>query len=235
MKHALVALALFVSLCPRAYAQGAGPMNNEALTYNVNWPSGLSLGEAQLKAARTPGSEGAAERWDLQFALDAAVPGFAVTDRYRSSATSELCSLQFDKEVARGKKTAKEQTKFDQEAGSATRETSGGGSSELRTSPCARDALAFLYYLRRELSQGRLPPPQTVYFGGPYQLRLEFSGRQRLTVGDQQLEADRITATLKGAASETTFEMFFAQDRARRPLLIRVPLPLGTFSMELAP
>ncbi len=74
-----------------------------------------------------------------------------------------------------------------------------------------------------------------MYFGGPYQLRLEFSGRQRLTVGDQQIEADRITASLKGAASETTFEMFFAQDRARRPLLIRVPMPLGTFSMELAP
>jgi len=74
-----------------------------------------------------------------------------------------------------------------------------------------------------------------VYFGGPYQLRLEFAGRQRLVVGDQQVEADRITASLKGPASEITFEMFFAQDRARRPLLIRVPLALGTFSMELAP
>jgi len=235
MKHALVALALFVSLCPRASAQAAGPMTEETLTYNVNWPSGLSLGEAQLKAARAAGPQGAGEGWDLQLSLDAAIPGFTVTDRYRSSATTELCSIEFDKKIAHGKKTASEQTKFDQEAGSATRETSGGGSSQLRTTPCARDALAFLYYLRRELSQGRLPPPQTVYFGGPYQLRLEFSGRQRLTVGDQQVEADRITASLKGAASETTFEMFFAQDRARRPLLIRVPMPLGTFSMELAP
>jgi hypothetical protein len=43
-----------------------------------------------------------------------------------------------------------------------------------------------------------------------------------------------VLATLKGPASEITFEMFFARDAARTPLVIRVPLTLGTFSMELA-
>jgi len=235
MKYALAALAVFVTLCPRGWPQGASPISEESLTYDVNWPSGLSLGEVQLKAAKVAGPEGSGEKWNLEFTLDAAVPGFVVADRYRSSTTAELCSVQFDKQLSRGGKTAKEQTRFDQPAGSATRETSGGGSSQLRIGACAKDALAFLYYLRRELSQGRLPPPQTVYFGAPYQLRLEFAGRQRLAVGGQQFEADRIRASLKGAASETTFEIFFAQDPTRRPLLIRAPLPLGTFSMELSP
>ena len=76
---------------------------------------------------------------------------------------------------------------------------------------------------------------QTVFFGGPYQLRLEFAGRQRLTIAGQQFDADRITGSVKGKASETPFELFFAQDKARRPLLLRVPLALGTFSMELVP
>jgi hypothetical protein len=47
-------------------------------------------------------------------------------------------------------------------------------------------------------------------------------------------EADRVVATLKGPASAISFEMFFARDPARTPLLIRVPLSLGMFSLELA-
>ncbi len=229
MKHARL-MVLFALLCCPGPAQVPG----ESLAYNVNWPSGLSLGEVLLKSAGPAGSEGA-QTWNLEFILDAAVPGFAVADRYHSLATGELCSIQFDKQVSRGNRAGKEQTRFDPRAGTATRATSGGGSSQLQTGPCARDALAFLYHLRRELSQGRLPPPQTIYFGAPYQVRLEFAGRQRLAVAGQQLEADRIRAWLKGPASEIAFEMFFAQDAARRPLLVRVPLPLGAFSMELAP
>ena len=230
MKQAALALVAFAMLSPPGRAQ----VSEESLTYNVNWPSGLSLGEVQLKAAKIAGGEGGTG-WSFDFSLDAAVPGFAVADRYSSLTTGEFCSIQFDKQLSHGGKSGKEQTKFDQQAGSATRETAGGGSSKLQTGSCARDALAALYHLRRELSQGRLPPPQTVYFGSPYQLRLEFSGRQRLTIGGEQFEADRLRATLKGPASETTIEMFFAQDSSRRPLLMRAPTPLGVFSMELAP
>ena len=240
MRYAALVLLLFVALAVRLRAQDGAPPSGESLVYNVNWPSGLSLGEIQLKAAEVDGTEvdgteGSGERWNLEFTLDAAIPGFTVADRYRSLTTSEFCSIQFDKQVSHGKKTGREQTRFDPQAGSATRQTVDGGSSRLQTGTCARDALAFLYHLRRELAQGRLPPPQTVYFGAPYQVRLEFAGRQRLTIGDEQLEADRIRATLKGPASETVFEMFFAQDSTRRPVLIRAPLPLGLFSMELAP
>jgi hypothetical protein len=236
MMRTLLALTAALLLCSASLAQTELPPNGEVLTYNVNWPSGLSLGEAQMRADRVPGSGGAPGRWDLRLSLDAAIPGFSVSDRYRSAASTELCSQEFEKEITRGKKTAKERVTFDAAAGSARRETlAGGGISVFRVPSCAKDALAFVYFLRRELSQGRLPAAQTIIFGGEYQLRLEYGGRQRITIGDQQLDADRVTAAVKGKASDTSVEIFIAQDRSRRPLLIRVPLALGAFSMELVP
>ena len=49
------------------------------------------------------------------------------------------------------------------------------------------------------------------------------------------MDVDRITVSAKGQASDISFEIFLSQDPARRPVLIRVPLPLGSFSMELVP
>jgi hypothetical protein len=48
------------------------------------------------------------------------------------------------------------------------------------------------------------------------------------------MQADRVNISLHGPASELSFTVFFAQDAARTPVLFRVPLALGTFSMELA-
>ena len=41
----------------------------------------------------------------------------------------------------------------------------------MKTPACAKDALTFLYYVRRELSQGRMPPQQTMFFGASYEIR----------------------------------------------------------------
>ena len=98
---------------------------------------------------------------------------------------------------------------------------------------CARDALAFLYYTRRELGQGRMPPPETVLFGAPYQVRLEYSGTQVILVNEKRMQADRVVVYVKGPASDASFEIFFARDAARSPLAIRVPFALGMFTMEL--
>jgi hypothetical protein len=38
---------------------------------------------------------------------------------------------------------------------------------------------------------------------------------------------------VKGAKADSTFEVFYARDAARTPLLIRVPISLGTITMEL--
>jgi hypothetical protein len=205
--------------------------DGESLAYSVNWPSGLPVGEARLESKKTT-----SDRQELLFTLDASIPGFEVVDRYRSLATTALCSVEFEKTSRHGKKVTHELTAFDPQASTATRQTlGGGGKSRIETSACARDALAFLDYLRREVAAGRLPPPQTVYFGGPYQIRLESAGRQRLELGEEAMDVDRITASVKGKTSDFTFEIFLARDSSRRPVLVRVTLPPGTFSMELVP
>jgi hypothetical protein len=209
----------------------APAQDGESLTYSVNWSSGLSLGEARLESKQT-----ASDRRELLFTLEASIPGFEVVDRYRSVATAARCSVEFEKVSRHGKKVVHELTTFDQPASTATRQTlPGGGKSQLRTSACARDALAFLDSFRREVAAGRVPPSQTVYFGGPYQIRLESVGRQRLELGEETMDVDRFTASVKGKASDFTFEIFLARDASRRPVLVRLPLPPGTISMELVP
>lgn len=204
------------------------PFSDESLRYSINWPSGLSLGEAQMQSSH------AQARWSFAFSLDASVAGFTATDSFQSLASDDFCSFEFTKLFTHGKRKANEKTVFDPAGGVATRQTlSGGGKSQMQIGGCVRDALTFLYYLRHELANGRLPAPETVYFGGPYQVRIEFGGRKTVRVNEQAADADRITASLKGPASQSTIEMFFAHDAARTPLLVRVPLATGSFSMEL--
>lgn len=202
---------------------------NEVLRYTINWPSGLSLGEAQLRSTR-----GKDLNWDFEFTIEAAVPGFKVSDRYTGSATPEHCALEIEKQYVHGRRSARERTKFQQDEKYAVRETlDGGGKSDFPIAPCAKDLLAFVHHLRRELAQGRVVPGTTIVFGAKYDLRLEYKGTQRLTIGAEQLDADRMQTTLKGPATNLTFEVFFAKDAARTPVLAKVPLELGIFSMEL--
>jgi len=204
------------------------PFSDESLHYSINWPSGLSVGEAQMQASRSQA------RWSFAFSVDAAFPGASAMDSYHSLAAGDFCSAEFTKQSTHGKRKAFEKTVFDSRNGTATRETlDGGGSSRMEVSNCARDALTFLFYLRHELADGRLPRPQTVYFGAPYQVRLEFGGEQTVRVNDQPAVAERVMAAVKGPSSDATIEMFFATDAARTPLLVRVPLAAGRFSLEL--
>ncbi len=143
--------------------------DQETLRYNIAWPSGLSVGQAQMSAVFAEPAAGAAPRWTFEFTLDAAIPGFQVSDVYRSAATTQLCSLEFHKTLAHGKRKAREKTTFDPEAGVATRVTlGGGGKSRIPIEACAKDGLTFLYHLRSELARGRIPHPQAVLFGAPY-------------------------------------------------------------------
>jgi hypothetical protein len=214
--------------CAFLFSQAA-PAGPEVLNYVINWPSGLSLGDARFEARQ------AGDRMEFTFTLDAALPGFTVNDRFRSVATRDsLCSLEFEKQFTHGKRKANERTAFDLQKGVATRETlAGGGKSEISIPACPKDALTFLYFVRRELSQGRLPPAQTVYYGAAYQVRVDYGGVQNLRIGEAKVEADRLLASLKGPASQVSFEVFFARDAGRTPVLVRVPFAMGSFSMEL--
>jgi hypothetical protein len=79
-----------------------------------------------------------------------------------------------------------------------------------------------------------VPPAATVYFGAAYQVRLEYGGRQRIAAAGESLDTDRLQVTVKGPASEYTFQMFLAVEPERRPVQFRVTLPQGLFLMELA-
>lgn len=203
------------------------PASAESLRYTINWASGLSLGEATLRADKGK------EAWDFEVTMDASIPGFALRDDYRAASTLDLCSLELDKSFTHGTKKADEKVTFDQQNHSATRQTNGGGKTDLSISSCAKDALTFMQFARSELAQGRLAPQQTIDFGALYNVRIEYTGAQKIKYGDQTADADRIVATIKGPTSDLTVEIFFAHDAARTPLLARIPLALGSFTVEL--
>lgn len=206
----------------------------ETLRYSINWPSGLSLGEAALQSHPAAQGKDAPSNREHSFVLDASIPGFAVADRYRSLATSGQCSIEFEKSIQHGQRKTSETTTFKPAEGIATRETKDGGKTDFQIAGCAKDGLAFLFWLRSELAQGRLPAGnQKIFFGAPYEISVQFGGKQDITVSDHKIPADRLVAKLKGPASETSFEMFFSDDAAKRLLMVRVPLAIGSFSMEL--
>jgi hypothetical protein len=204
------------------------PFTNESLSYAVNWPSGLSLGEAHTTATGTPTG------WKFDFTLDAAIPGFAVKDSFESVATKDLCSQTFQKNTSHGSKKHGETVAIDQAAGTATRTPSNGvGASKSNVSGCVRDALALLFYARRELGQGRMPLAQEIIFGATYNGSFEYSGAATITVASKAVVTDKVICHVRGPASDITFEIYFDRDAARTPVSVRVPLAMGKFSLEL--
>jgi hypothetical protein len=109
-----------------------------------------------------------------------------------------------------------------------------GGETTFSILSCARDAVAYVYYAREELGQGRMPQAQQVYFGSAYMAHLTYVGAETLTVADKPTVTDHLTVSLKGPKSDITVEAFYARDAARTPLAIRIPAKLGTLSLELA-
>lgn len=205
-------------------AQAAGP-REEQYRYEVKWPSGLGLGEAQLQATRDGG------RWVLAFQIEASVPGFRVMDRYRSVVDEKFCTVEYQKEFEHGQKKGKETTTFAD--GKGTRVTEGGGGkTEFDAPGCARDALAYLFYVREEVSRGRIPGPQKIYFGASYDVRMQFGGTTSVKISEGPMETDKLLVTVKTATGKLELELFLARDESRSLALVRVPFILGNFSME---
>jgi Protein of unknown function (DUF3108) len=229
MRHRFLAAAPSVLLF--AITAAAAPVTqstlpNESVRYTVNWPTGVSLGEVQMSASGSPAG------LHFSFDLNADAPGFPVRDQFRSVASASFCSSEFEKSISQGSKKVNENEKFDAATGAVTR-GSGSGQSEMDGEACSKDALTFLYFLRHELSQGRLPSEQTVYFGAPYQVRLTAAGTESVKIGGAAVDADRINADVSGPSSSFSLELVFLRDPARTLALVRVPLALGKFSMEL--
>src|SRR5262249_16349180 len=128
-----------------------------------------------------------------------------------------------------------EKITFDQQKHSITRETAGGGKADTSVASCARDALSFLQFLRKELAQGRVPPDQNVVLGAQYHTHLEYKGTQTIKVGEKSYDTERTMAPIKGPASEIPVEIYSARDAVQTPVLARLPLSLGMFTVELQP
>ncbi len=219
MKHLILTAAL---LCAAA--------NAESLHYTINWQSGLSLGEGALISTKS--AEGV---WSSELTLDAAVPGFTIRDEYRSKANAGFCSDWLERTTIRGSRKNSEKVTFDQEHHNLKRETQGGGNSQSQIADCGRDALTFLQYVRQELSQGRIAPNQPVYLGSKYDLQLTYTGTESIKQADQRIEADKVRVSIHGPKSDLTIELYFARDDVRTPVLARLPLALGVFTVELLP
>lgn len=223
MKLALAACALALAA------------SGETLHYTINWQSGLNLGEASIGAVKTP-AEGGEGSWSFTLSLDAAVPGFLIRDEYRSKADAKFCSETLEKTVTRGTRKSVENVVFDRASGTVRRETQGGGKSEARfDGDCAHDAMAFLQFMRQELAQGRLATNQAVYLGSKYDLQLTYTGTETIRYDSKPVDADKVRVGLRGPKADVTFEVLFARDEVRTPLLARLPLALGTFTVELLP
>jgi hypothetical protein len=227
--QAFLAVCLLFPVAP-IFAQAGFPFHDESLRYSINWPSGLSLGEASFSAHHT------ATGWSFDATLSAGIPGFSISDKYQSSSTADLCSLNLERTINHGGKKTREKTTFDQQKGTAHRVTvlpQDGGQSDFDLRACARDALSFIYFARREMGQGRVAPAEQIYLGPAYSARMEYTGAMNVPVADKPTVTDHVLVYLKGPKADFNFEIFFARDAARTPLLIRVPLSMGTFSMEL--
>jgi hypothetical protein len=217
------------SLAVPAGAQTGFPFQDESLHYAVNWPSGLTLGDVTVTARHS------VDRWDLEMTLDASVPGFPIADRFHSMTNAGQCSQEFERITSHGNKKSTEKTTFDSKSGTGHRASgNGGGSTEFSIPACPYDALAFLYYARREMGQGRVAPAQQIFFGSAYSIRMNYTGAQTIMVGEKSAVTDHVAVSLKGPGSNTSFEIFFARDAARTPLLVRIPVTVGTVSLELA-
>lgn len=228
----IVASILSLLLTASAFAAGPAltgfPFTDESLSYAINWPGGVGLGEGRMIA------KSASTGWGFELTLKAAVPGIDVSDTYAAFASPDFCSVSFSKKFIHGPRKGGEDETVDRSHETVTRTTvPGGGKSDLPVPDCVKDALTLLYYTRREMGQGRVPQAQDMLFGGLYHAELTYAGPETVPVAGKPTVTDKLAVGLKGPSSETHFEIWFDRDPARTPVLIRVPFAMGKFSMEL--
>jgi hypothetical protein len=205
------------------------PFTDETLNYAVNSPVGISLGKVQMSAHHEVGGG-----WALKFSLDASLPHFPMLDNFNTYADPNLCSIRFDRSSEHGSRKASEITYIDRGRSVAIRATrNGGGLSEISVGLCPYDALSFLYHLRRELGQGKVPPNDTVLAGSLYRVSMVYAGEKVIVRDKQKVPTDQVNCAIRGPKSEVHLEILFARDAARTPLEVRCPFSLGTFSLEL--
>lgn len=202
--------------------------SGERLRYEIVWPSGLRLGDAEFVANSNQAG------WAFTADISANLPVIVVQDKYQSSTDFSLCSTRFAKQVIHGKRKQNEEVEFDQSDNTALRKNLADSTTQdLIVPPCARDALAYLYYLRQDLSQGRVPPPDDFNFGPQMQISVSYVETRKIEARGVMQDADRLLIYVTGGEKPINIEVFLAKDAARTPLLLQAPFELGTFSLRL--
>ncbi len=215
---------------PVAAQAPPGPIPaSEELRYSIHWPSGLGFGSALFKARFTdPG-------WRFEFDLKASLPKIEINDRAVSRSDEQMCGQEFTKHILHDNKRANELLRFRPNAVERINLEEAGEARPGVTpvKDCARDALAFLYFLRTELAAGRIPPPSTVFFGAGYRVRLEHAQTRWLIWDGQRQLADEIRVSVRGPGSEHELSAYFGRDESRAPLLFRMQFDDESFTMRL--
>ena len=223
----LLTAILFYAAVPLFAADKGFPSTSESLSYEIVLPTGLVAGTGKLDAVRGAGW------WDFSLSLDASLPGVPVKDEFRSTSSHQLCSTSLVKQSEHGRRKTHETLTFDGAAGEVIRRTKDGGESRQKIESCAKDALTYLYFARQQFADGKTPKPETVIFGAAYKVRMEKAGKEDVTVGNKKESADRVVISFEGPASNASFELLLARDKARTPLLIRAPLLIGPVALRL--
>ena len=227
-----LASAILLSGALSAASPAASVFPNEKLDYTINWPSGLSFGEAHWTARNTGTAE--APVWTSSLAFDAHIPGFALSNAYQSTSSASYCTERLARSIQHGVKSTTETETVDPQTLIVTRRpASGNGESKFAVPDCVKDALSFLFFTRHELLSGRIPPAQNILFGALYQVKLTSLGTHSVQSGGKAGLADRIGCAIQGPASTVNAEIDFAQDPVRTPLAVRIPVSLGTVALEL--
>lgn len=206
--------------------------NGEELSFDLLWPSGLTLGEGKLSAAR------AGAEVHLAASVKADLPQHAVSYTFRSVTDERLCSARFQQRLREGSRITEETFTFNQQEHTVQ----GPRGTETIPGPygdCARDPLALLYHFRRQLAANQLPigTPEAVgsfYLGDGFTVRYEAIAPETVKLGAKQWEGDRFLITAQGYhGQEQIVEVWIRPDEARTPVVVRVPFALATFGAEL--
>jgi hypothetical protein len=83
------------------------------------------------------------------------------------------------------------------------------------------------------MGQGRVAPAGKNFFGSGYEVKMVYTGAMDIPVAGKPVVTDHVNVSVKGPASDFTFEMFYARDAARTPLLVKIPVSVGTVTLEL--
>jgi uncharacterized protein DUF3108 len=201
------------------------------LSFNLIWPSGITLGEATLTASR------AGKQIHLEASVVADIPQYHVGYTFASDADENLCSIRFSETLREGRSTRETTFDFDQ-AKHVVRRTRGGRTTESPIPDCARDPVALLYHFRRQLAAGLLKvgtPEATgeFYLGDNYTVHYDAIAAESVKVGSKTPGGDRFLIRVQDHGEERSFEVWIRTDASRAPVAVRVPLSLGTLAAEL--